>query len=231
MMGTIKKFLRKLGYDIVIYRPVFEGSLKRYSIDTVIDVGANTGQFAREIHKMLPAAKRIYSFEPLKDIFSTMEKNCADIPGFKAFNIALGNQDGTTEIKRSAYSPSSSLLVMGALHKRRYPKTAETRKQTISVKKLDTIASELDLSGNVLIKMDVQGFEGEVIKGGTSTIAKAKVLLLETSFAELYEGQPLFDDIYRLLRPLGFRYVGRHAQHWDNVVDEIIYEDSVFVRS
>jgi FkbM family methyltransferase len=231
MKRTIKMLLRRFGYDVVEYKPVFEGALKRCAIDTVIDVGANTGQFATEIHGLLPAAKHIYSFEPLHDVYLEMEKRCSGIPGFKGFNIGLGEKNGTISIKRSKYSPSSSFLPMGSLHKKRYPKTAETFDEQVEMKRLDDVAPGLDLSGNVLLKMDVQGFEGAVIKGGPATVSKAKVLLLETSFVELYEGQPLFDDIYRLLRPLGFKYIGRFAQHWDNKADEVMYEDSVFVKA
>lgn len=229
----IKKILRRLGYDVVIYRPVFEKALARYEIDTVLDIGANTGQFSLEIYKLLPEAK-IYSFEPLHDIFSELKKNTATIPKFKAFNVGLGATNGNIEIERSSFSPSSSFLHMSSLHKTVYPKSAETFKETVTLKRLDDVTNEteskIDLSGNLLIKMDVQGFESEVIKGGMETLKKAKVLLLETSFVELYTGQMLFDDIYKLIRSLGFKYIGRHGQHWNDKTNEVMYEDSIFVK-
>lgn len=229
MVSTIKKFLRHFGLDIVFYRSVFDKALEKYNIDTVLDIGANAGQFAEEIHKQLPRAK-IYSFEPLKDIFLRLQEKTNTIPNFKAFNIGLGEKNGSAEIERSSFSLSSSFLPMGTLHKKLYPKSAETYKETVDVRRLDDVTGEMNLSGNILIKIDVQGFENAVINGGKATISKAKVLLLETSFVELYVGQPLFDDIYRLLKPLGFKYIGRQNQHWNKAGDEIIYEDSVFVK-
>jgi hypothetical protein len=60
--------------------------------------------------------------------------------------------------------------------------------------------------------MDVQGFEDRVIAGGLRTLERASVLWVETSFVELYEGQPLFADIHDRLRDLGFEYRGRRCR-------------------
>lgn len=229
MLMAIKKILRKRGFDIIRYHPLYDTLLARYAIDTVIDVGANTGQFAQEIHEKLPEAQ-IYSFEPLHDAYLELEKLGSQIPRFRAFNFALGDSEGTSEIERSSFSPSSSLLHMSAQHKELYPKSADISKETIQVKRLDDIASQMEINGNILIKIDVQGFEDKVIKGGTSLLPRAKMLIVETSFVPLYESQPLFDDIEKLVYSIGFRYHGTREQHWKGNTGELLYQDSIFIK-
>ena len=96
------------------------------------------------------------------------------------------------------------------------------------------MAKDLNLDpsadGEILIKVDVQGFEDKVIAGGVETFKKAKVVLIENSFVELYESQPLFDDIYMKLKELGFEYRGALQQKIAKNTGQIISEDSMFIR-
>lgn len=96
--------------------------LRNQNIGTILDIGANTGQFCQMIHEVLPEAM-IYSFEPLRDCYEQLVANMKDVPNFKAFNFALGYEDSETEIHRSEFSPSSSLLPMGKLHREAFPQT------------------------------------------------------------------------------------------------------------
>lgn len=229
-MLAIKKILRSWGLDIIYYHPVFQTALKDASIDVVLDIGANTGQFAKDIHELVPQA-RIYSFEPLADVCAALKRNCDHLPGFEAFCFALGEKKESGIIERSEFSPSSSLLKMGAVHKKVFPYSAKTFQEHIEIKRLDDIAKNIDLAGNLLVKIDVQGFERAVIRGGLHTIAQAKVLLIETSFVTLYEDQPLFNDIAGLVQTLGFKYIGRREQHWDEASCQLLFEDSIFVKN
>ena len=103
---------------------------------------------------------------------------------------ALGNQNGETKINVSSYSPSSSLLKMSGLHKRIFPHTAGEHQETIQIRRLDDVVKDLDVRMPLLLKMDVQGYEKEVILGGPETF-KGISSFSETSFVPLYEGQPL----------------------------------------
>ena len=85
--------------------------------------------------------------------------------------------------------------------------------------------------GTILIKIDVQGSEDKVIRGGQKTLRRAKAVIVETSFTELYDGQPLFHDIYEGLRSLGFSYSGSWAPDLKNPLDgSHLQQDSIFVR-
>lgn len=226
-----RKALRKLGIDVRKYRSEIDrlNWLKSLNIRSVLDVGANTGQFAAEIRKALPEAF-IYSFEPLNDCFKALEASRANDAKFKAFNYALGENDSTSTIHRSSYSLSSSLLPMATSHKELFPHTKDNTPEKIEVRKMDGIFSTIPLEENILIKVDTQGYEDKVIAGGPKTFSRAKVLIMEVSFVALYEGQPLFDSIYQKLKALGFSYAGALHQKINPKTGEVIFEDAIFVR-
>lgn len=225
----IKKLLRRKGYDIVRYHSFFDSTLKPLGIQTVLDIGANTGEYSKEMRALLPHAQ-IYAFEPLHDCFARLS---AALPGderFHALNVALGDSNEEAVIQRSSFHPSSSLLPMSDLHKTLYPKSKDATEETIQVMRLDDAVQDISFETPLFIKMDVQGFEDKVIKGGPNTLAKASALQIETSFVPLYEGQPLFDDIYQLVRSMGFVYRGEVARHY-NKQDQLIYQDSIFTKA
>ena len=147
-------------------------------------------------------------------------------------NIALGGETNELEIEQNRHSPSSSFLTMTELHRYAFPESAsgERRRVSVKVRRLDDVAAELAMPGNLLIKLDVQGFEANVIAGGRSTFERACLVLIETSFLPLYEGQPLFDDIYGLMRSLGFEFRGNLQQMLHAVDGSVVQADSIFDR-
>ncbi|NJM49203.1 MAG: FkbM family methyltransferase, partial [Alkalinema sp. RU_4_3] len=139
--------------------------LKSYEIKTVLDIGANTGQFAEKARRLFPGAK-IYSFEPLASCYQALIGYFEGVEGFQAFNFALGDRSGEAEIFCCDYSPSSSMLPMGEVHKAAFPYTKDQTVQKIQIRRLDDLADQLELRRPLLVKMDVQGFEDRVIAGG-----------------------------------------------------------------
>ena len=204
--------------------------LKGMNIRTVLDIGANTGQFASQFHRLLPDA-RLYSFEPLEDCYNALLKRMGRVSKFQAFNFALGDKNGQAQICRNDYTPSSSLLSMDELHKRAFPFTEHATTQEIEIRRLDDILDELDIVENVLVKIDVQGTEDKVIMGGEQLLSRASVLIVETSFKPLYKDQPLFDGIYDLLRERGFEYAGSEHTIRNPNDGSILQCDSVFCKS
>lgn len=229
-MMQVKKLLRRFGYDVRYYYPFWETVVLPRDITIILDIGANNGEFSKEVFAHIPHAE-VYAFEPLSDCFATMQKALGHNPRFHGLNTALGDTTGQTTIQRSSFHPSSSLRTMAALHKTLYPKTAGAETETIRIARLDDIAKDIRLSGNLMIKLDVQGYEDRVIAGGTEIFKKASLVLIETSFVELYEGQPLFGDIHDQLKALGFSYRGAAAEHRNQKTGELLYQDSIFVRA
>lgn len=205
--------------------------LQNMDIKTVIDVGANVGQSVQMFHDILPNAF-IYSFEPLQDCFLQLKSNMKNMPNFKAFNIALSDKDGKQDIYRNEYSPSSSFLKLGNLHKKNYPFASRETIETVEVKTLDSIVNELELKDNILLKIDVQGFEDKVLRGGMNTLSFVKVIIIETTFHELYEGQLLFSDIYDFLQKKGFVYSGNWGEEKKSPIDgATLQADSIFIKT
>lgn len=224
-----KGAFRACGLEVRRHRFVTYSWLRTYDIATILDIGANEGQFARQIHSVLPQAK-LYAFEPLPDCYARLQKNLSDIDGTVCLNFALGNTDGPKAIHMNAFSPSSSMLPMNDLHKEAFPHTTQATSTEIRVRRLDDVANELDIRDNVLIKIDVQGFEDQVILGGPTTIARAAAVIVETSFEPLYKGQLLFDAIHTLLANMGFIYVGSEDPARHPADGRILQCDSVFVK-
>ncbi|MBD2353379.1 FkbM family methyltransferase [Tolypothrix sp. FACHB-123] len=203
--------------------------LHSLNINTVIDIGANTGQFALTINKILSKAK-IYSFEPLPECFEKLQTLMSNCKNFTGFNVALGDEPGNLTFEKNAFTPSSSFLKMTDLHKTVYPHTKNTNYINVKVETLDHIINSLEIGDNILIKLDVQGYEYKVIRGAENTIMRCKLLIIETSFEPLYEGQPLFNDLYNELIKYGFVYAGAIEQNYNPQNGKILQADSIFIR-
>jgi FkbM family methyltransferase len=221
--------LRLRGVDVRLFESLNKLWLLNSDIQTILDIGANTGQFARAIHELLPGAF-IYSFEPLVDCFRELQRNMCRVKSFKAFNVALDERQGEALFYRSEWSPSSSLRPMGSLHKENFPYTAGESTECISVKRLDDYIDELELKDNLLVKIDVQGCEDKVIAGGQGLLQRAKILIVETSIVPLYEGQPLFRDILTTLESQRFLYKGSLSQLTSPIDSSILQSDAIFIR-
>lgn len=208
---------------------VADAWLDALQVGTVLDIGANEGHSALEFASRLPGV-RIISFEPLADCFEKLSALRDVLPDFEAHNVALSDTAGTAIIHRSSFSPSSSLLPMGGLHKETFPWTAETTAEQIETARLDDL--ELDIRGNLVVKLDVQGLEDRVIAGGRRTIASAKAVIVEVTFkAGLYEGQASFGSVYRALTESGFDYAGNLWTVTDPADGAPLQGDALFVKA
>ena len=220
--------LRQIGVPIDDFCLLNQPWLTEGNINTVFDIGANVGQFASLIHEVLSTVT-IYSFEPLEDCYEKLKKKMQEVNNFRAFNLALGNTNGQLTMHRSEHLPSSSMLPMSNLHKQNYPHATKYRTLEVRCARLDDISKDLKIENNLLIKIDVQGFEDKVIAGGKNVIKCAKIIIIETSFQPLYIGQPLFEDIYDSLKT-DFRYMGALGNIRKNKLDgSPLFQDSIFV--
>ena len=199
------------------------------NIATVLDIGAHTGLFAVTIHRVLPKA-RIYAFEPLPESFQKLTARMGGVKEFTAFNVGLGEQSGTLPFHRNDSTPSSSFLPMAALHKNVFPHTKNEQTVEVKIETLDAAASALKIDDPLMVKIDVQGYEDRVLRGGEKTVRRAKLVLVETSLERLYEGQPLFADIHKTFSEWGFAYAGALDQMNDPGSGKVLQQDSLFIR-
>ena len=236
-MYAIKKSIRKLlnvfGYEIVklsdhISYAKKDSWLQKLHINTIIDIGANEGQFVNNISRILPGRK-IYSFEPIKHCYNQLLKKTSQ-HNVTAYNYAVGDVNTDAEINISGNYVSSSLLKMEDLHIAMYPKSEYVKKEQIRVVRLDDILKDEGLKDNILIKIDVQGFEEQVLKGGRNTIDKAHAVIIEIALKPLYENQWRFDDVYQYFIGKGFIFLGFTDQVCMKVTGIPLYADGIFLK-
>ena len=203
--------------------------LDTLDLGTLIDVGANTGQFARHFRHLRPECL-VYSFEPLRDCFDELRRSMADVPGFTAFNVALGESDEETEFFRSAYSESSSLLRMGEPHKQLFPYTRDITTETVKLRRLDSYFDQITVRGGLMIKIDVQGAEARVLRGGRRVLSKADAVVAEVGYLPLYVGQATLRELAELLDDCGLTFMGTIDQNLRPGDSLPMYGDALFVR-
>jgi FkbM family methyltransferase len=176
------------------------------SFRTVIDAGANRGQFALFARKAFPQAT-LLCFEPLAGPRDTLTNALGDDPKLRLFDMALGDQDGEAELHVSRSDDSSSLLPISDRQVRAFAATDEVAVVSVPVRRLDSVLSQDDLHAPTLLKIDVQGGELAVLEGADALLGSIEEIVVECSFVELYEGQPRADEVLARARDAGFRIV------------------------
>jgi len=173
----------------------------------IYDIGAADGITARCFAK-LTNVSTIYAFEPIPEAYAKLVENVKTFPKISCYNVAIGKVEDTLAINVSSNSNSSSLLLMLQLHQKEFPDISVNTRIEIPVVRLDNYVQRNNLAMPDIVKIDVQGYEMMVIEGGIQTISQAKYCIIEMSFQPLYDGSPLFDDIYNIMIKLGFILVG-----------------------
>lgn len=233
---ALKRLIRRGGYDVSRYQPRTHAVAKKFDlmrrlgVDLVLDVGANTGQFAGELREQ-GYQGRIISFEPIPSVYRELERNAAADPLWTTKNYALGNEDGGQTIHVSQKSWSSSLLEVTAASTSAFPDSRAVSTETISVRRLDSVFHELDADGaKIWLKVDTQGYEMRVLEGAVNSLGRVAMLQLELAFVPMYEGQALFHDVYHWVVARGFRLGSMECLNWNPESGELLWLDGVFHR-
>ena len=202
---------------------------RRKGIAGVIDVGAHKGEFASAVSQLLPSAK-IISFEPQPECYSALNERMKNAEGFSSKNLALGAGEARMTLHRSRFTKSSSLLEMGGRHLEEFPWTARGEDESVSVARLDQVIESDWIVRPCMLKIDVQGFELEVLKGAGSLLNSIDMVVVETSICSLYENDSSFDDVYSFMVENGFGYSGSVDQLCSPIDGRPLQQDSVFER-
>lgn len=236
---TIKKIFKSFGVLIREYNPATSEDLRRlrllahYNIDLVFDIGANKGQYASGI---IDAGfkKKIVSFEPLSSVYSIIEKESKKHSNWTvAPKCAVGSKTEEIEINISNNSVSSTLLNMLDSHIEGAPDSKVIGKEKVQVFALDEIGEKYVAdSKNIFIKIDVQGFEQEVLKGAESMINKCKGIEIEISLVPLYEGQTwLLPQTLEYMTERGFIMTSIVPAFTDHISGKVLQCNGIFFRS
>ena len=211
----IKKFFAvfkdKLYFKAALFYRVFPSVehdfLWKLSFRTVVDVGANKGQFSLATKKNLKDAK-IHAFEPLAkpaDKFSKLFKNDDNVMLYK---MAIGQKKRKVLMNVSHSDDSSSLLNISELQNNLFPDTYKSGSEMIYENTLESVMDINKILEPSLLKIDVQGYEMEVLKGSHSYLKKFTYIYCECSYLSLYEDQPLASDIVEFLSKNSFELDG-----------------------
>lgn len=233
---AIMHILHALGYELNHLKKNTRESLlglTSYPIRTIIDVGANRGQFAGMILRAFPGAK-IHCIEPLSGPYHDLEKWAAEGGGnISLHNVALGNAEGDIKMNlHIEHDVSSSILDVSQENISLFPQTGKQRTIIVHQTTLDDLfgSKACSLEKDILVKMDVQGYEDRVIQGGIKTLGKARACIMEVCLESLYLEQASFRGLVDMMYDLKFRYAG-NLQQTQGKNDNVIFIDAVFIKS
>lgn len=228
LLGYIKQLAGSFGVDIRRRRDDIQVALRRNRCQTILDIGANTGQFAERARRVLPQAE-IYSFEPVPEALTILRKRAQRDERLHVVPLALGASEQVCEMQViDGFTPGSSFLKMTEQTSRALRDHSRQRAYEVRVSTLDAWALPLALEKPLGVKLDVQGYENQVIAGGEQTIGEASVVIVEVSYKPVYRGQGLFDDTYVLMRDKGFQCVGITDLTYLPGTEELIQADAIF---
>ena len=237
---TARAVTRSCGVDIVRFQPLTttllgqRGQIMRHAgINLVFDVGANIGQFGHEL-RQYGYQGEILSFEPQLAAYQQLGTASATDHQWQVYHYAFGDQPGLTTINLSRKSHSSSLLPMMESHLESAPESAYIGKEEIEVRTLNDFWHEhgpLYKDRNIMLKIDVQGFEKYVLAGATTFLPHVALIQLEMSLIELYNGEMLYLQMMDYLRSLGFgALLSLIPGHSNAKTGQLLQVDGVFGR-
>lgn len=238
--SLLRYIIRRLGIEVKKYNihTSEEARMKRllayHSIDLVLDVGANVGQYANFL-RQLGYRGRIVSFEP---VISNHEKLLCESRNDPLWKIspllAIGDVDSHVLINVAGNSESSSVLDMLDQHVISAPGSRYVSHQKVNMRKLDSIFTEYALSAtSIFLKIDVQGYEYKVLTGAQGVLSQIKGIQLELSLVPLYEGELLYNEMIEFMHSLGFslKSVLTTNSFSDEQSGEFFQIDAIFFKS
>jgi FkbM family methyltransferase len=204
--------------------------LRQLSFDFVVDVGASRGQFSLVCRRVNPAAK-IVGFEPLPEPARIYRTLFADDPNVRLCETALGAASGKMTMHISARDDSSSLLPIASAQTENYPGSGEVGTREVAVTTLGEAISHQEMGHHNMLKIDVQGYELEVLKSADALLPYFEFIYVECSYVPLYEGQPMAEDVIAFLAARGFVLSSSHNLSFVTGTDRPLQADLLFGRN
>tara|TARA_B110000908_G_C10112717_1_gene383825 strand:+ start:231 stop:950 length:720 start_codon:yes stop_codon:yes gene_type:complete len=235
LIHNIKKGFNKFNIDVVKFP---SSDLRRrlkllnhHQIDLILDVGANMGQYAENLREIGYQGK-IVSFEPLSQAYSILVKKTAKDKKWESHNFALGDKEEKAQINVSKNLFSSSLLDINAESTENAPNSSYHNKEEIIVKKLDDIYEDVTSNEDIVfLKLDVQGFEKNVLLGAEEILSRVKGIQIEMSLVELYKNEMLFMEAVNLLKNYGFELFSLENGFYNDKTGQLLQVDGVFFKT
>jgi FkbM family methyltransferase len=237
----IRRWLQGWGLDIGPYPPDEATALRAHlsalllqlDINCVLDVGANTGQFARMVRDM-GFNGWIISFEPVSENYSLLRARMSNDAKWQGHQLALGESDGQLSINVTKHSVFSSFFSPNEYSKGRFGGDSDvTNQEAVDVRTLDSLMDSLLKkidSPRVFLKLDTQGFDLAVLRGARSVLHRICAIQTELSMIPVYEGAPTYREALAFLDEARFRITGFYAINRDQSLRATEF-DCVSVRT
>jgi FkbM family methyltransferase len=184
-----------------------EAALAGRDFAGVVDIGANRGQFTLLCAGLYPTA-RIVAFEPLPEPYAVLARLTARHPRIRAHQVAIGPHAGAAPMHVMSPDDSSSLLAPTARQIAVFHGSRRAGTATVAVAPLEAFADARSLPRPALLKLDVQGFELDALKGCAPLMDRFDAIYVECSFERLYADQALAHEVLAHLQGHGFGLAG-----------------------
>lgn len=236
-LRALQRLSRKAGFDVRRWPaldPFYKNLvhlLRAQGVDLVLDVGGNTGQFARHL-RQAGYNGRIVSFEPASATHAALAARAVgDSNWTVAPPMALGSCDDRIELHLFNRSDMNSVHELTAVARDIFPKLDPAGTETVACRRLDGIFEDIVRPGETpFLKMDTQGSEREILEGAAGVLARLPVVQAELSLVPLYEGTMPFEAVYDFLRGHGYRMAMTAPVSFSRKLGRQLEVDAVFVR-
>jgi FkbM family methyltransferase len=201
-------------------------------IDCVLDVGANAGQYRDFLRDHVGFTGLVISFEPIPEHVRVLQERAKSDANWVIQGCALGRASGESELNVMARSEFSSFLAPRHADGEFLAENRLDHRVTVPMEALDEVLPSIERQRHcerLYLKLDTQGFDLEVAKGGTRTLARTVALQTEASVIPLYEGMPDYVTTIRTFECLGFDLSGIFPNH-DGNFPRLIEFDAVMIR-
>lgn len=227
-----RRAVNRVGFDVV--RDPFPQRLRRLcagrGIDTVLDVGANAGQYAAGL-RIAGFTGDLVSCEPLPELCAALRRRADGDPRWAVLETAVGAAAGTVAINVSGNAFSSSVLDILPAHLAAAPDAAVVDRAEVPLTTVDGIVRDRRLvPSRTLLKLDVQGYEDAVLDGAVDALPELAAVQVELSLVPLYTGQPLMPAMQDRLLAAGLELWALEPGFTDPGTGRMLQCDGVFVR-